>query len=68
MQLKIAASILLGATSLFAQCNTQDIELRTFSPWQASFYYPSANGNTINQYVDVTVDAPVTVNQMFSTS
>jgi hypothetical protein len=68
MQLKIAASILLGATSLFAQCNTQDIELRTFSPWQASFYYPSANGNTLNQYVDVTVDAPVTVNQMFSTS
>lgn len=68
MQLKIAASMLLGATSLFAQCNTQDIEIRTFSPWQASFYYPAANGNTLNQYVDVTVDAPVTVNQMFSTS
>ena len=68
MQLKIAASMLLGATSLFAQCNTQDIEIRTFSPWQASFYYPSANGVTLNQYIDVTVDAPVTVNQMFSTS
>ncbi|MFT4839680.1 MAG: hypothetical protein ACI8UD_003255 [Planctomycetota bacterium] len=69
MQLKIAATMLLGATSLFAQCNTSTPEIRTFSPtWQASFYYPSANGTTLNQYLDITVGAPLTVNSMASTT
>lgn len=68
MQLKIAATILLGATSLIAQCNTQSAEIRTFSPWAASFYYAAANGETLNQYIDVTVAAPVTVNEIYSTS
>ena len=68
MQIKIAAAMLLGATSLFAQCNTQNTQIRTHTPWSASFYYPSSNGTTLNQYVDVTVDAPITVNEIYSTS
>ena len=68
MQLKIAAAVLLGAGSLFAQCNQGSLEIRTFNPWAASFYYPSQNGETLNQYLDLTVDAPVTVTEMYSTS
>ncbi|MFK7742694.1 MAG: hypothetical protein AB8H80_20445 [Planctomycetota bacterium] len=68
MQFKFAAAILIGAAPLYAQCNTSDIEIRTFSPWAASFYYPSANGETLNQFIDLSVDAPVTVNQMYSTT
>lgn len=68
MQLKIAAAVLLGAGSLFAQCNQGSLEIRTFAPWAASFYYPSQNGETLNQYLDLTVDAPVTVTEMYSTS
>tara|TARA_R110002072_G_scaffold241027_1_gene399525 strand:+ start:72047 stop:73963 length:1917 start_codon:yes stop_codon:yes gene_type:complete len=68
MQLKFVTAVLLGAASLSAQCNTQGAEIRTFDPWAVSFYYAAANGETLNQYVDMTVEAPVTVNQMFSTS
>ena len=64
MQLKIAAAILLGATAVHAQCTVSSAEIRTFDPWSASFYYPSQNGNTLNQYLDLTVDAPLTINQM----
>jgi hypothetical protein len=68
MQLKIAAAVLLGATAVHAQCTVSSAEIRTFDPWSASFYYPSQNGNTLNQYLDLTVDAPLTINQMYSTS
>ncbi|MCK5942053.1 MAG: hypothetical protein KAI24_08805 [Planctomycetes bacterium] len=66
---KIALTLLLSASAAYAQCNAvTSTQVRTFTPWSASFCYPSANGNTLNQYVDVSVDAPLTVNQMFSTS
>jgi len=68
MRLKIAAAIVFGATALHAQCTISSSSIRTFDPWAASFYYPSQNGNTLNQFLDLTVDAPVTVTQMYSTS
>ena len=66
---KIALALLASAGAAYAQCNAiQAAEIRTFSPWQASFYYLSANGATMNQYVDVDVTAPLTINQMFTTT
>ena len=66
---KIALSVLIGAGAAFAQCNPPtNTLLRTFDPWAVSFYYPSSNGNTLNQYVDVNVAAPLTINQILSTS
>jgi|GEM_PF-3452626 len=66
---KFALAVLATAGAAYAQCNAiQAAEVRTFSPWQASFYYLSANGATMNQYVDVDVAAPLTINQMFTTT
>ncbi len=67
MQHKIAIAILLGAGALQAQCATSSPQIRSFDPWAASFYYFPAAGETLNQYLDLTVDAPVTVSAMQST-
>ncbi|MEC8652175.1 MAG: hypothetical protein VXY92_06405 [Planctomycetota bacterium] len=66
---KIALALLATAGAAYAQCNAiQAAEIRTFSPWQASFYYLSTNGATLNQYVDVDMAAPLTINQIFTTT
>ena len=66
---KIALAVLASAGAAFAQCNAiSPTEIRTFDPWQVSFYYSSSNGDTLNQYVDLSVAAPVTINQIFTTS
>ena len=65
----LAMAVLATAGAAFAQCNAlQPTLIRTFDPWSVSFYYPSSNGNTLNQYVDVSVTVPLTINQILTTS
>ena len=66
---KIALAVLATAGAAFAQCNAlTSATLRTYNPWAVSFYYPSANGDTLNQYVDLDVSAPLTINEIYSTT
>ena len=71
-KLTLAVAALAGSAALVAQSpcagSAGSTVLRTFDPWAASFYYPANADTTLNQFVDLTVSAPLTVNQMFSTS
>lgn len=66
---KIALAVMATAGAAFAQCNALNPStIRTFDPWAVSFYYASANGDTLNQYVDLAVDAPLTINEIYTTT
>ena len=46
---KIALAVMATAGAAFAQCNALNPStIRTFDPWAVSFYYASANGDTLN--------------------
>lgn len=63
-KVSLALAVVGTSMTLLAQnCNTSPpaSSIRTYDPWAASFYYGNLADNTLNQYVDLDVQTPLTV-------
>ena len=67
--IRIALTLLGSASVALTQCDPAPASpVRLFDPWAVTIFYASANGDTRNQFVDLSVEAPLTVHRILTTS